>query len=291
MLFLIFGNKYSIKKSQCVNTLIDVLEMHNQGYLIEKEYYTFLTDEVGINIDSKHIMQQEHIAGDIAISVGGDGTFIRTARIVVEKNIPVLGINTGRMGFLTDIEPGTIKQSIEKFLNGDYHLEDRGLLELLVNGERRTDTQLALNEIAVQKMDISSMLTIKASVNGQFLTNYQCDGLIIATSTGSTAYSLSVGGPIIVPQSNSIVITPVAPHSLSIRPIVVCDSWEVEMEVNSRNHQFLVAIDGNSQSYNEGNKLTIRKATKKLKVIKLNSHSMFENLRSKLMLGIDNRSE
>lgn len=289
MRFLIFGNTYQPVKSKCVTYLIDVLEKHNQGYMIEKDFRQFLHDEVAIDIDERHIMPQNDFAGDIAISIGGDGTFLKTAGYIIRKNIPILGINTGRMGFLTDVEPGTITQSIEDILNNNYHIEERILLELSVNGERLTKAPLALNEIAVLKMDISSMISIKAYVNGEFLSNYLCDGLIVATPTGSTAYSLSVGGPIIMPQSNSIVINPVAPHSLSIRPIVVCDNWTVDMEVKSRNHQFLVSIDGNSIPCNESDRLSIRKSNLTVKTIKLNGHSMFDNLRSKLMLGIDNR--
>ncbi len=291
MRFIIFGNTYNPEKSVCVTKLFDVLENHNQGYIIEKDFYNFLCKEVGLSIDSKHIMESGTLAGDIAISIGGDGTFLRTAGATVYNNIPVLGINTGRMGFLTDVEPSTITSAIEELLNGNYHIEERTMLELLVNGKATENCPLALNEIAVMKTDISSMISIKVWVNGQFLNNFQCDGLIVATSTGSTAYSLSVGGPIIMPQSKSIVLNPVAPHSLSIRPIVFCDSWEISMEINSRNHQYLVAIDGNSRALNEGNKLTVRRSSQSAKIIKLNNHSLFENLRSKLMLGADNRNE
>lgn len=291
MRFIIFGNTYNPEKSVCVTKLFDVLENHNQGYIIEKDFYNFLCKEVGLSIDSKHIMESGTLAGDIAISIGGDGTFLRTAGATVYNNIPVLGINTGRMGFLTDVEPATITQSIEDLLKGDYHIEERTMLELLVNGKTIDKSPLALNEIAVMKTDISSMISIKVSVNGQFLNNYQCDGLIVATATGSTAYSLSVGGPIIMPQSKSIVLTPVSPHSLSIRPIVFCDNWKFDMEINSRNHQYLVSVDGNSQAFNEGNILTIQKASQSVKIIKMNNHSLFENLRSKLMLGADNRNE
>lgn len=291
MRFIIFGKTYNPEKTKCITKLFEVLEKHNQGYTIEKKFYSFLCNEVGLDIPTEHLMNSDIPEGDIAISIGGDGTFLQTSSVVVNKNIPLLGINTGRMGFLTDVEPSTIVQAIEILLAGNYHIEERTMLELLVNGKNMPDKPTALNEIAVMKTDISSMISIKVSVNGQFLSNYQCDGLIIATSTGSTAYSLSVGGPIIMPQSNSIVITPVAPHSLSIRPIVLCDSWEISMETNSRNHQYLVSVDGNSLAMNEGNILTVKKSSQSVKIIKLNNHSMFENLRSKLMLGIDNRKE
>lgn len=229
--------------------------------------------------------------GDITMSIGGDGTFLRTARAAAQGHIPIIGVNMGRMGFLTDIEPATFGKAVSDILRGDYHIEERTQLALTVSGSDGTRRCTALNEIAVTKMDISSMISIRVKVNGQFLSTYQCDGLIVATSTGSTAYSLSVGGPIIMPQSESMVITPVAPHNLSVRPIVLRDDWTVEMEVASRNRQFLVANDGASMACEERDKLTVTKADESLKVVKLNSHPLFENLRSKLMLGVDNREK
>ena len=147
----------------------------------------------------------------------------------------------------------------------------------------------ALNEIAILKRDSSSMISIHTSINGGYLTTYQADGLVISTPTGSTAYSLSVGGPIIVPHSNSIVITPVAPHSLNVRPIVIRDDWEITLDVESRSHNFLVAIDGRSESCSEGSKLTIKKADYNIKVVKRKNHMFFDTIRNKMMWGADNR--
>ena len=289
MRFLIFGNTSDSAKAGCIRSLIETLGKHDVQYAIEPHLYTYLARHAHWEAGDSHLMTGGMADGDIAMSIGGDGTFLRTARAAAQGHIPIIGVNMGRMGFLTDIEPATFGKAVSDILRGDYHIEERTQLALTVSGSDGTRRCTALNEIAVTKMDISSMISIRVKVNGQFLSTYQCDGLIVATSTGSTAYSLSVGGPIIMPQSESMVITPVAPHNLSVRPIVLRDDWTVEMEVASRNRQFLVANDGASMACDERDKLTVTKADESLKVVKLNSHPLFENLRSKLMLGVDNR--
>ena len=250
----------------------------------------FLHDKAGLPIDPALLTTDDTPADAIAMSIGGDGTFLRTARMATARHIPVIGVNMGRMGFLTDIEPATFEQATADIAAGGYHIEERTQLELSVDGPDGPRRATALNDIAVMKMDISAMVTIEVMVNGQFLSNYQCDGLILATSTGSTAYSLSVGGPIIMPQSMSMVLTPVAPHNLSLRPIVMPGGWTVQMAVKSRNRQFLVSVDGESMACDESDRLTIAKAAEAVRIVKLDSHPLFENLRSKLMLGIDGRT-
>lgn len=289
MQFLIFGNTFDHSKAACMASLIEALERHGIDYALEREFFNFINTATQLKLGDNHLMRGDEGADCIAMSIGGDGTFLRTARIAAQRHIPIIGVNMGRMGFLTDIEPSTMDKSIECLAKHQYHIEERNQLSLTVDKGNGTTHCTALNEIAVMKMDISAMLTIKASVNGQFLSNYQCDGLIVATSTGSTAYSLSVGGPIIMPQSKSIVLTPVAPHNLSIRPIVMCDDWTVEMEVRSRNRQFLVSVDGANMACDESDRLTVTKAPEAVMVVKLDCHPMFENLRSKLMLGVDGR--
>ena len=161
----------------------------------------------------------------MVISIGGDGTFLKAARRVGNKGIPILGINTGRLGFLADVSPEEMEETIEEVYQNHYTVEERSVLQLLCDDKHLQNSPYALNEIAILKRDSSSMISIRTAINGAHLTTYQADGLIIATPTGSTAYSLSVGGPIIVPHSKTIAITPVAPHSLNVRPIVICDDW------------------------------------------------------------------
>ena len=226
---------------------------------------------------------------DFVISMGGDGTFLRAAGRVGNRQIPLLGINMGRLGFLADVLPSEIETTLDRVLSGDYIIEDHTVIKLESDGEEVSCNPFALNDIAVLKRDSASMISIKARVNGDFLVNYRADGLIIATPTGSTAYSLSNGGPIIVPQSGSLCITPVAPHSLNIRPIVINDTGVIELEVESRSHNFLVAVDGRSLKMAEGTRLTIRKAPYTVKIIKLKNRRYFSTLHEKLMWGADNR--
>lgn len=269
LVFAIYGNAY---KRQAILPFIEravaYLESHHATPLIEPE-----------NIEGV----------DYVISMGGDGTFLEAANKVGDREIPILGVNMGRLGFLADVLPSEIETTLDHVLRGDHIIEDHTVIKLETNGETVECNPFALNDIAVLKRDSASMISIRAYVNGDFLVNYQADGLIIATPTGSTAYSLSNGGPIIVPQSGSLCITPVAPHSLNIRPIVINDTSVIELEVCSRSHNFLVAVDGRSMKMAEETRLTIRKAPYTIKLIKLKSQRYFSTLHEKLMWGADTR--
>ena len=269
LVFAIYGNAY---KRQAILPFIEravaYLESHHATPLVEPE-----------NIEGV----------DYVISMGGDGTFLEAANKVGDREIPILGVNMGRLGFLADVLPSEIETTLDHVLRGDHIIEDHTVIKLETNGETVECNPFALNDIAVLKRDSASMISIRAYVNGDFLVNYQADGLIIATPTSSTAYSLSNGGPIIVPQSGSLCITPVAPHSLNIRPIVINDTSVIELEVCSRSHNFLVAVDGRSMKMAEETRLTIRKAPYTIKLIKLKSQRYFSTLHEKLMWGADTR--
>ena len=269
LVFAIYGNAY---KRQAILPFIEravaYLESHHATPLVEPE-----------NIEGV----------DYVISMGGDGTFLEAANKVGDREIPILGVNMGRLGFLADVLPSEIETTLDHVLRGDHIIEDHTVIKLETNGETVECNPFALNDIAVLKRDSASMISIRAYVNGDFLVNYQADGLIIATPTGSTAYSLSNGGPIIVPQSGSLCITPVAPHSLNIRPIVINDTSVIELEVCSRSHNFFVAVDGRSMKMAEETRLTIRKAPYTIKLIKLKSQRYFSTLHEKLMWGADTR--
>lgn len=269
LVFAIYVNAFKQQEIQpLVERVVAFLDRHSVSSLIEPDELT--------NVD-------------LVISMGGDGTFLKAACMVGEREIPILGINKGRLGFLADVLPSEIEDVLEHVLRRDYMIENHTVIKLEANGECVDCCPFALNDIAVLKRDTASMISIKAYVNGEFLVNYQADGLIIATPTGSTAYSLSNGGPIIVPQSGSLCITPVAPHSLNIRPIVINDTSVIELEVCSRSHNFLVAIDGRSMKLTEGTRLTIRKADYMVKLVKLKNQRYFSTLHRKLMWGADSR--
>lgn len=289
MRFAIFGNTFQARKSYHAKVLFDILKKKNAEVYVCHDFYDFLTTDLGLEISVAGLFDDDDFSADMVVSVGGDGTFLKAASRVGKKDIPILGINTGRLGFLADISPEEIEATFDEIYDHHYKVEERSVLHLLSSDRRLQSLPYALNEIAVLKRDSSSMITIHTTINGAYLTTYQADGLIIATPTGSTAYSLSVGGPVIVPHSNTIAITPVAPHSLNVRPIVICDDWEITLDVESRSHNFLVAIDGRNESCEESNRLTIRKADYKIKVVKRFDHVFFDTLRRKMMWGVDGR--
>ncbi len=289
MKFALFGNTYQAKKSAHVIRLLSILKQYNAVVYINREFYHFLVDEQKMDIQAAGVFEGNDFEADMVLSMGGDGTFLRAASYVGNKNIPILGINTGRLGFLADVSPEEMEDTFKDIYNHNYKVEDRSVLQVISNGQPLKGYPCGLNEIAVLKRDSSSMITIHTSINGAYLTTYQADGLVIATPTGSTAYSLSIGGPVIVPHSNTIAITPVAPHSLNVRPIVINDDWEITLDVESRSHNFLVAIDGRSETCREGTRLSIRKADYNIKVVKRPNHVFFHTLRDKMMWGADGR--
>jgi NAD+ kinase len=221
--------------------------------------------------------------------MGGDGTFLRTASRVADKRIPILGVNTGRLGFLADVNAQEIEHTIEALYAGDFSVETRAVIQVETGDTPLQGYPCALNDVAILKRDNASMITIHASINGETLTTYQADGLVMSTPTGSTAYSLSVGGPIIVPGTHVFSLTAVAPHSLNVRPIVVAEDSVITLTVESRTHNFLVALDGRSEKLPDSTTLTLRKATYRVQVIKRSGTRYFRTLREKMMWGADQR--
>ena len=287
--FAIVGNNYQAKKTVHLIQLLSVLKKHDAIITMNDEYYQFLMNEMRLDLPPIETFKSNQFDADMMLSVGGDGTFLKAASMVGDRGIPILGINTGRLGFLADISPEDIEASFNDIFNNRYQVEDRSVIKVTSEGEPLEGYPCGLNEVSILKTDTSSMISIHTSINGKYLTTYQADGLVIATPTGSTAYSLSVGGPIIVPHSNTVVLTPVAPHSLNMRPIVINDDWEITLDIESRLHHFLISIDGRSEICNEGTRLTIRKAPYKTKVVKRFDQVFFQTLRDKMMWGADSR--
>ncbi len=255
-------------------------------------YESFLK-EAGKKIKTKNVFSKhEEIKGKInfLFSIGGDGTLLETLTLVRDSEIPVMGINTGRLGFLSSISTDEIEIAVDAVMKGNYSLDKRTLLRLDVKGKLFGDCKFALNEIAVQKTDSSSMVTIHASLNGKFFNSYWADGLIVATPTGSTAYSLSCGGPIVMPDSDNFIITPIAPHNLNVRPVIISSSDVIELEVEGRNENFLLSLDSRSENIQSSGKLKIRKANFIFPIVKLENHDFLSTLRNKLMWGVDKRN-
>lgn len=289
MKFAVFGNTYQVKKSAYAEKLFSILANYGVEVCVCREFYDFLHRDLQYNPPVAELFDKNKFTADMVISIGGDGTFLRAASRVGRKGIPILGINTGRLGFLADISPDEMEETFKEIHQGNYTIEKRSVLHVECEGRKLKSYPYALNEIAVLKRDSSSMISIRTSIDGDYLATYQADGLVVATPTGSTAYSLSVGGPIMVPHSYGIVLTPVAPHSLNVRPIVIPDYEEITLEVESRSHNYLIAVDGGSEMCTQENKITIRKADYAIQVVKRQNHTFFNTLRTKMMWGVDKR--
>lgn len=287
--FAVFGNSYQEKKCNAVQKFFAVAEAHEAEIAVARQFYDFLTDNVQIVVPQCEIIESDDFTADYAVCFGGDGTFLDVASRVGNKQIPIIGINTGRLGFLASFSSEHIESVMEDIYSGNFGVKRHSALQLSCEELDLKGYPYALNEIAILKHDIASMITIHTEINGEYLTNYQADGLIVSTPTGSTAYSLSVGGPIIVPQSETISLTPVAPHSLNMRPLVVCDNSEITLRVESRSGNFLISLDGRSQSYADNIHLHIRKAPYVVNVVTRSNQTFFSTLRKKMMWGADNR--
>ncbi|MBQ3780162.1 MAG: NAD kinase [Bacteroidaceae bacterium] len=288
--FALFGNTFQERKAAAVQKLLAVLSAHGADLSVEATFYAFMTEGLQIRVPECRLLHSNDFEADFVVCMGGDGTFLDVASRVGSKQTPIIGFNMGHLGFLASFSPDDIEAVVAAVYSGDYRLEDHSVLQLSSDEDVLEGYPFALNEIAILKHDISSMIKIHTHINGEYLTTYQADGLIVGTPTGSTAYSLSVGGPIVVPQSQTMTLTPVAPHSLNMRPIVLCDDSEVELTVESRSHHFLVSVDGRSRSYDEGIHLRIRRAPYGVKVLVRPDHSYFSTLRRKMMWGADRRN-
>jgi len=235
-----------------------------------------------------HSDLDDHI--DFLISLGGDGTFLNTILLIRDLDIPVLGINTGRLGFLSNTPTSDIDWAIDCLVQGKFSTEKRNMLSLDSDSRLFGKDNLALNEISVLKRDSASMIIIHVELNGLHLNSYWTDGLIISTATGSTAYSLSCGGPILMPGSGNFVITPIAPHNLNVRPIVIADDSILKLKVESRSEKSLVALDSRSMELSNEEELIVRKAAHSLNIVQLEENSFIQSLRHKLNWGLDKRN-
>ena len=287
--FAIFGNEYQAKKSTSIEKILDYLAQKGAEIYVENAYYEFLTRSQHIDVKAAGVFEDYNFDVDYVISMGGDGTFLKAASRVGAKGTPIIGVNMGRLGFLADVLPGEVEAALDSLYAGECQIEEHVVIQVEAEGGVLAGNPFALNDIAVLKRDDASMISIRTQVDGEFLVNYQADGLIVTTSTGSTAYNLSNGGPIIIPQSSSLCLTPVAPHSLNIRPVVINDTAEITLDVESRSHNYLVAIDGRSERRTEGTRLVIRKAAHTIKIVKQRNQRYFSTLREKLMWGADQR--
>jgi len=292
MTIAIFGSPYPEHFSKYIQHLIKKLENEHINLIIEEEFSIFLENNIRFNKSISTFNSYETLKNkaDFLLSIGGDGTLLKAVTYVRESEIPIMGINTGRLGFISSVSADQIDDAITDILKGNYKINERTLLELSSNKKLFKEKNFALNEVAVSKKDTSSMIRIDAYVDGEFLNTYWADGLVVSTPTGSTGYSLSCGGPIIMPGTNNIIITPNAPHNLNVRPIVIDDNSVVKLKVEDRDQLALVSLDSRSRAFDSETELIIKKASFKIKLVQPQNNSFTKTIRHKLMWGLDKRS-
>lgn len=292
MKIAIYGREFNDSVLPFVQQVFKALSLYQIDVVVYTKFYNFLANKVTLssNISTFASHQELLIKGDVLLSLGGDGTLLDTLSLVRDSQIPVIGINFGRLGFLASINKNEIDTAIDALVKSEYTLDKRSILNLESKSQLFGDENFALNDITIHRRDNSAMMIIHAYMNGEFVNSYWADGLIIATPTGSTAYSLSCGGPIILPNAQNFVITPIAPHNLNVRPIIVPDDVELTFEIEARSTKFLVSCDSRTETVDRSVKITINKAKFNVNLIRLNNETYLTTLRNKLLWGIDTRN-
>jgi NAD+ kinase len=288
MKIAVFGNIHRGDILAHIRLFSDFFKQKRVDMLLHRDLYDYAVSQ-GV-LPQAEIIDNDEFMADFAISIGGDGTFLSTAAHIGSKAIPIVGINTGRLGFLADVPVENMLPAIEALLDNNYYLEERTLLAVETSDGTKFDYPFALNEVSVLKQDSSSMISINTHLNGEAIHTYQADGLLVSTPTGSTAYSMSVGGPLVVPQAQNFLLSPVASHSLNVRPLVVPDNWVIDLEVRSRSHCYQISLDGRTLILDQTTKLRITKADFVVKIVKQQNQTFFDTLKKKLMWGMDKRN-
>ena len=283
MTIAVFGNTNKRSTMDELEHLLIFLEQKGVSLLVSQE----IRHELNVMEHYEPFDPEKEQSIDCAISVGGDGTFLTTAAIIGGKDIPILGVNCGHLGFLADATTDDAEFILQALLKGDYSVEERSVLQVTTIGGGHVMMPYALNEVAVMKQELSSMISIDTYVNNEFFHTYKADGLVIATPTGSTAYNLSVGGPIMSPMLQGVVISPIATHSLNVRPIVVPDDRKINMKIHSRSGSFLISVDGRSQTMKEEVEIVVERAPYNVKLIKVSGNTFMQTLRQKLLWGAE----
>jgi NAD+ kinase len=292
MKIALFGREFNPAYFAPVNTLLTALEAHVTEFLVYEGFYQYLSNGHNFSRPVKTFNTGMELDPDTfcMISIGGDGTLLDTITLLQDSGIPVLGINTGRLGFLSAVSTDEVSMAAEALLSGNFTLDRRSLLQLVAPEDLFGSFSYALNELTVLKRDTSTMISISAYVDGLFLNTYWADGLIIATPTGSTGYSLSCGGPIISPESRNFIITPIATHNLTVRPIVIPDTSTVKLRISGRSQDYLVVLDSRSRPLSTSVELVVKKARFSINLICLGQKDFFKTIRNKLAWGLDKRN-
>ncbi len=283
MVIAVFGNTLRAETISEVKHIVEFLQL--------RDITVVLSPELRHDVFSRDLPSVEDYISttgesiDFAISVGGDGTFLTTASMVGHLDIPILGINCGHLGYLAEVQTDNVDVILDQLINNQYTIEKRSVLEVSSSKGGKIASPFALNEVAVLKSGLSSMITVEVTLNGEFLHSYKADGLLIATPTGSTAYNLSVGGPLLDPHVNAIILSPVATHSLNIRPLVVLDDSKIDLKISSRNGNFMVSVDGRSQVLNQDIHLHVERSARTIKLVRVEGQTFMQSLKDKLNWG------
>ena len=287
----IYSAFFSPKSIDYVKTVIDYLNSKEYNFILFDRIKKYLGDgAVNYNYFKDDELLNEKV--DFLFSIGGDGTLLRSISVIKDSKIPILGINAGRLGFLTTIKKDTLKHGLKQFFEGKYDFIERSLLEVSTkhNSEASNDFGYALNEVTINRKNTTSMLSIDTRLNDEYLTTYWSDGLIIATPTGSTGYSLSSGGPIVTPSSKCLVINPIAPHNINMRSLIVPEETTLEISVKGRGNTHLLSLDSKIFTIENGNDIYIKKADFNLLTVQLHGTDFFDTLREKFFWGHDSRN-
>lgn len=292
MTIAIYARSTKDNHSDYIGKIYSLLKSENVEVIIYKPFYEYLKANFGFNLEIETFSNSEELISKAfyLICLGGDGTLLETLSLVRKSGIPILGVNTGRLGFLASVNKTDLEKALQQLLKEKFTLDKRELIKLSGCGNCFGDTNYALNEFTIHKKDNSPMINIDTYVDGIFLNSYFADGLIVATATGSTAYSLSCGGPIMVPDSDNFIITPIAPHNLTVRPIVISNNKELSFKVSGRGEGvFNISLDSRSAQVPNNTEIKIRKAHFRLNLINLQGQDFFTTLRNKMMWGMDKR--
>ena len=288
MKFALFTKLDSNENNDHIFSVFKSLDKHQLDYDVDSQSFDLISkldnNDGDFNFSKVEKLSNEY---DFVISIGGDGTILRSANEIGELSIPIIGLNKGRLGFLANSPIEIIESIIEKITNSNYRISERTIIQVEFEGK----TKNALNEISISRKNTTSLITIDTKLNDQYLNTYWADGLIISTPTGSTGYSLSCGGPIIMPDSKNLVLTPIAPHNLNARPLVISDNKQIEISINGRENEYFVSADSQIFSVNIDSKINISKAPYFLKMVEFEDDSYINTLREKLMWGKDRRTE
>lgn len=288
----IYAQKINKQDAQYFEDLLKIIADFGWKPILEKDFKTQLVKKTGLGKDCKTFnSHQDFKTGiDCAFSVGGDGTFIKTVSYIRNSGVPILGINTGRLGFLANINRDQIHSTLDLVREKKFVYQERSLLRVETEDDLFGEDNIALNEVTLHKKDTASMITVHAALDGAYLNSYWADGLIVATPTGSTAYSLSCGGPIITPGCLVHILTPIAAHNLNVRPMVVPDHLPIKLKIEGRQRKYLISLDSKTKPIAEGAEIMIHKAEFMINVMKFEENSFLDTIRNKMLWGLDKRN-